>query len=237
MLKFLLGDMVELSVIGVAQLAGAQITDNNKDLFITGRDGTQVPVHPDGLLWTGSQYWNVEIKSCDSRTYDRWSKQGGPDDTWGYLTQVAVEEQAWKEHGIMVEGTCFIAVSTGTRQGNVAEYILHGDEALLNGWHDRRALARGEKVPAIPFEMEVEKTTVRGKAIDAAHFFYGDPTPLHDKNGKLYGHEVMTGRKKLPVVCGYCAYRDHDFPGVQFDDKEKVWIVPATLSASEKSSD
>jgi hypothetical protein len=227
MLKFLLGDMVELSVIGIAQLAGVQITDNNKDLFITGRDGAQVPVHPDGLLWTGSDYWNIEIKSCDSRTYDKWLASGGPDDAWGYRTQVSVEERAWHEHGIMVQGTRFIAVSTGTRQGNIKEYELHLDQDLLNGWHDRRALAMAEKVPVIPFDLVMEQKPVRGKTLLAEHFQYGDPVPLHDKNGKLYAHDVMTGRKILPVICGYCAYRDHDFPGVQFDEKEKAWVVPA----------
>jgi hypothetical protein len=229
MLKFLLGDLVELAVVGIAQLAGVKLTDNNRDLTITGLDGMKINVHPDGLLRDGDEYWNVEIKSCDSRTYDKWLEQGGPDDAWGYKTQTSIEEVAWHEHGFPVRGTRFIAVSTGTRQGNVAEYELHMDEKLVDGWHERRALARGHDVPPVPFILDQETEYHSGKAIDAEAFVHGEAKPRVNAKGAIYGWDIPTGRSILPVICSYCAYKQSCHPGAAMEVKtgRPVWVVEA----------
>jgi hypothetical protein len=232
-LKFLLGDLVELSVLTVARLAGCHIEDNNLDLSLTGNDGKAVPVHPDGRYTAddGTQY-NIEIKSCDSKTFDRWQEQGGPDDTWGYLTQASVEVAAWREYGMSVNGTLFLAVSTGTRQGSIAEFYKPYDEQLVIAWHERRNAARADTVPAIPFEGQPEMQFIKGKDIDPAHFEFGDPTPRLDKNGKTHGWDVYTGRTVVPLTCTYCDFRaQHCWQQaeMEMDGTKPKWVLPAKV--------
>jgi hypothetical protein len=248
MMKFLLGDMVELSVIGVAQLAGVTLVDNNRDLFVTGKDGVKVNVHPDGRVQTGfqigstdiffDQHFNFECKSCDSHTFDKWLEQGGPDDSWGYLTQCSIEIQAWREAGYDVNSTCFVAVSTGSRQGSIAEWIIPYDQKLVDGWHERRALARAESVPSIPFELDDETEYKAGKVIDAEAFVHGEAKPRVNAKGAVYGWDIPTGRKILPMICSYCSFKQHCHPGAEMEVKggRPVWVVP-TLNGSEKSSE
>lgn len=247
LLKFLMGDTLELDVIGVAQLAGVDLSMNNADLFITGQDGVKIQVHPDGLVcdweWSGPVNtenggstilrrglrgrYNLECKSSDTFTYDAWVRNGGPDDQWGYLTQASVEIAAWREAGYDVNSTCFIAVSTGSRQGSIAEWIIPYDQKLVDAWHDRRRLAQGVDLPARPFEAVPELEFVRGRALDAHAFAHGVPAPREDKNGKVIGHDVPTGRMILPTYCGYCAYKAPCWPGavLDADDGKPVWTV------------
>lgn len=231
LLKFLLGDLVELSVLAVARLAGCHIEDNNRDLSITGTDGKAVPVHPDGrYVHEDGRQFNIEIKSCDSKTFDRWAEQGGPDDTWGYLTQASVEVAAWREYDYAIDGTLFLAVSTGTRQGSIAEYYKPYDQSLVDGWHARRDAAQGETIPAIPFDAQPEVQFVRGKEIDPEAFHHGDPTPRKNEKGAIYGWDVLTGRAVVPLNCTYC-----DFLGkacwteavMEMDGAKPIWVVPA----------
>jgi hypothetical protein len=229
-LKFLLGDLVELSVLAVARLAGCHITDNNIDLTVTGHDGVSVPVHPDGFYQAadGKQY-NVEIKSCDSRTFDAWLANGGPDDEWWYRTQASMEVQAWREHGRDVNATIFIGVSTGSRQGSIAEWIVPFDNNLVLGWHERRGQAQCVKPPDIPFGGEPEIQFMRGKEADAEWFVHGEPTPRINEKGSTYGWDVLTGRTILPIVCTYCDFRSaHCWPEavMEMNGVKPIWVVP-----------
>lgn len=229
LLKFLLGDLVELSVLAIARLAGCHIEDNNIDLSIKGEDGLAVPVHPDGRFLDGNVPYNIEIKSCDSKTFDRWMDHGGPDDAWGYLTQASVEIKAWREAGVPVLNTIFVAVSTGSRQGSIAEFIMPYNEHLVIGWHERRLLARQGEVPAIPFEGQPEFTFMRGKVVNADWFVHGEPTPRINENGKTYGWDVMTGRTVVPMICSYCDFRaKHCWQQavMELDGARPVWVIP-----------
>lgn len=236
LLKFLLGDLVELSVLAIARLAGCHIEDNNIDLSIKGEDGVSVPVHPDGRFeiqhHEGTvESFNVEIKSCDSRTFDAWLEKGGPDDTWGYLTQASIEIQAWREAGVIVENTIFVAVSTGSRQGSIAEFIMPYDEQLVIGWHERRLLARQEHVPDIPFQGQPEMVFMRGKACDADWFAHGTPTPRLNEKGVTYGWDVYTGRIVVPLICSYCDYKaKHCWKEavLEMDGSKPVWVIPSS---------
>lgn len=234
-LKFLLGDLVELSVLAVARLAGCHIDDNNRDLTIQGQDGKAVAVHPDGIyVHTDGTQFNVEIKSCDSKTFDRWLAEGGPDDTWGYLTQASIEAAAWREYQYPVKGTLFLAVSTGTRQGSIAEFYKPYDQALVDAWHDRRKLALGASVPEVPFVAQPEMQFIKGKEIDPANFEHGEPTPRLDKNGKTHGWDVYTGRAVVPLTCTYCdfaAKQCWQSAVMELDGTKPVWIVPASSRA------
>lgn len=229
LLKFLLGDLVELSVLAIARLAGCHIEDNNIDLSITGEDGLSVPVHPDGRYLDGETPYNIEIKSCDSRTFDRWMEQGGPDDTWGYLTQASVEIKAWRESGVPVLNTIFVAVSTGSRQGSLAEFVVPYTEQLVIGWHERRLQARQDAVPPIPFEGQPELAFMRGKAVNADWFIHGEPIPRVNEKGATYGWDVYTGRTVIPLVCSYCDFRaQHCWKTavMELDGGKPIWIVP-----------
>ena len=242
LLKFLLGDLVELSVLAVARLAGCHIEDNNADLTVKGEDGVLVPVHPDGFYRddTGTGY-NIEIKSCDSRTFDAWLEQGGPDDAWGYLTQASMEIQAWREAGIPVMSTIFVAVSTGSRQGSIAEFIMPYQEQLVIGWHERRLAARQIALPEIPFQAQPEMTFMRGKACQADWFAHGEPIPRVNEKSAVYGWDVSTGRTVVPLVCSYCDYRaKHCWQDaiLEIDGTKPVWVVPVNeLMASGKKGE
>lgn len=230
LLKFLLGDLVELSVLAMARLAGCHIEDNNADLTVKGEDGVLVPVHPDGrYVDTDGQSYNIEIKSCDSRTFDAWLEQGGPDDTWGYLTQASIEVQAWREAGVQARGTLFIAVSTGSRQGSIAEFLMPYEEQLVVSWHERRLAVQQDKTPEIPFSAQPEMAFMRGKACNADWFAHGEPTPRVNEKGAVYGWDVMTGRQVVPLLCSYCDFRaNHCWQDavLEIDGTKPVWVVP-----------
>ncbi len=235
LLKFLLGDLVELSVLAIARLAGCHIEDNNIDLTIQGEDGVAVPVHPDGrYVDVSDQSYNVEIKSCDSQTFDRWMDHGGPDDMWGYLTQASVEVKAWREAGVPALSTIFVAVSTGSRQGSIAEFVAPYNEQLVIGWHERRLAARQVEVPAIPFEGQPEMAFMRGKAVNADWFVHGEPVPRVNEKGATYGWDVMTGRTVVPLMCSYCDFRaQHCWKEavMELDGTKPTWVLPAKVQS------
>lgn len=230
LLKFLLGDLVELSVLAMANLAGCHIMDNNIDLSVVGSDGVAVPVHPDGRYvdTDGTQY-NVEIKSCDSRTFDEWKANGGPTDTWGYKTQASIEVAAWREYGYPVNSTLFLAVSTGSRQGSIAEFIVPYESDLVIGWHCRRNESR-RSLPVVPFPSVPELNFVRGKECNAEWFTHGTPEPRRNEKGAIYGWDVPTGREIVPLMCSYCDFMaKHCWTTAQLemDGTKPQWIVPA----------
>lgn len=230
LLRFLLGDVVELTVLALAELAGVPIQDNNRPLKIAGQgDDTLVDVHPDGLYRHGDDFYNVEIKSCDSRTWDRWYEQGGPSDTWGYCTQASIQCAAWREAGIPVLATNFIAVSTGTRQGSMADWIVPYDGTLVEAWHARRALVLAAAMPDMAYHAEPEIEFKRGSKLNPEDTLHGDPVPRTNSAGKVYGHDVPTGRMLVPTPCTYCAYRALDFPTavMEVDGGKPKWVVPA----------
>jgi len=231
LLKFLLGDLVELSVLAVARLAGCHIEDNNIDLTVKGEDGVLVAVHPDGrYVDPDGKSHNVEIKSCDSRTFDSWLEHGGPDDTWGYLTQASIEIQAWREQGIPVMQTLFIAVSTGSRQGSIAEWPMPYREDLVTAWHERRLAVQQVAVPAIPFQAQPEMVFMRGKAKKEDYAVHGEPTPRLNEAGAIYGWDVHTGRTVVPLACTYCDFKaKHCWQEsvLEIDGTKPIWVVPA----------
>lgn len=230
-LKFLLGDMVELSVLAMARLAGCHIEDNNIDLTVTGEDGKAIAVHPDGrYIAPDGQQFNIEIKSCDSKTFDRWIETGGPDDTWGYLSQASMEVEAWRSYGYNIDGTLFLAVSTGSRQGSIDEFYRPHDPELVAAWHKRRNLARLNGVPAIPFQAAPEIVFKRGKTLRAEDTIHGDPSPRTNESGAIYGWDVPTGRQVVPLVCSYCDFREKQcWPDavMELDGGKPVWVVSA----------
>lgn len=233
MLKFLLGDVVELAVMGMARLAGLDIGLNNEDLTVQGlSDGKAVPVHPDGLLNAEGKHYNLEIKSCDSQTFDRWLEQGGPSDDWGYRTQATMEVQAWREHDWEVDATCFVAVSTGSRQGSIAEWIVPFNQDLYNGWQERRRLRQQSELPPVPYQPAKEMAYKAGKSCDAELMTFGEPTPRVNAKGAVYGWDYPTGREIVGTVCTYCDFLTQCWPTatLELEGNKPVWVVPAPQS-------
>lgn len=229
MLKFLLGDMVELTVLGIARLAGLDVGLNNEDLTVAGAsDGKSVAVHPDGLLNANGKHYNLEVKSCDSQTFDRWLANGGPSDDWGYLTQATMEIQAWREHEWDVNETCFVAVSTGTRQGSIAEWILPYSQDLYDGWQYRRTLRQQKELPPIPYAPVPEMAFKKGKDCDAMLMAFGEPKPRLDKNERIHGWDYLTGRETVGTVCTYCDFLSKCYPRavMELDGSRPIWVIP-----------
>ena len=229
MLKFLLGDLVEMTVLGMARLAGLDIGLNNEDLTVTGvSDGKAVAVHPDGLLNANGRHYNLEVKSCDSKTFDRWLEQGGPSDDWGYRTQATVEVQAWREHDWDVNETCFVAISTGSRQGSIAEWIVPYQPELYEGWQARRTLRQQPDRPPIPYAPEPEMAFKKGKECDAMMMAFGEPTPRLDKNERIHGWDYPTGRELVGMVCTYCDFLQKCYPRatIEFVGSKPLWVIP-----------
>ncbi len=229
MLKFLLGDLVELAVLGMARLAGLDIGLNNEDLTVQGAsDGKSVAVHPDGLLNAEGKHFNLEVKSCDSQTFDRWLANGGPSDDWGYLTQATMEIQAWREHDWAVNETVFVAVSTGSRQGSIAEWVLPYRSDLYEAWQARRTLRQQSEVPPVPYQPTPEMAFKKGKECDAMLMAFGTPTPRLDKHERVHGWDYPTGREVVGTVCTYCDFMGKCYPRatMELDGSKPVWVIP-----------
>ena len=227
LLKFTLGDLVELSVLAIARLAGLDIGLNNEHLTVRGKEGVEIPVHPDGLLHMDGTYYNVEVKSCDTFTFDQWIVEGGPSDLWGYRSQASVEIQAWREHGFNVPETLFVAISTGTRQGSIQEWRIPYEPELVEGWHARRALALGPDLPPIPYALEPEVQYKAGKECDER--WKAQATPRVNVKGSIYGWDYRTGRYLLPLPCSYCSYKQTVcYPNavMELQGDKPVWIMP-----------
>lgn len=231
-LKFLLGDLVELSAVGLLRLAGfgvdTRCNDGTRELTLTGRDGKAIPVHPDGLLTIDDNTYNLEVKSCDSFTFDGWLSNAGPDDTWGYVTQASVECAAWAEAKVQVKGTCFLAVSTGSRQGSVSDWFLPFQPELVEAWHERRDMVHRSDIPPRGYQVVAEREFSRGLKLDPIWQEHGDPQPRLDKNEKVIGYDVLTGRHLLPMPCSYCDYKGPCWPTAEMDMKgtKPIWLIP-----------
>ena len=146
-------------------------------------------------------------------------------------TQASIEIQAWREAGVPVMSTIFVAVSTGSRQGSIAEFIMPYDEQLVIGWHERRLAARQDAIPEIPFQAQPEMAFMRGKACDADWFAHGEPTPRLNEKGAIYGWDVMTGRMVVPLICSYCPFREkHCWKEavLEMDGSKPVWVIPSS---------
>jgi hypothetical protein len=241
LLKFLLGDIVELNVMLLAKLAGVDLGMNNEDLTVTGRDGKLIPVHPDGLLNYEGRHSNVEVKSCDSRTFDRWMDNGGPNNDWGYLTQASVEIAAWRESGVDVDGTNFIALSTGSRIGSVADWYVPYDGTLVEQWHERRALVHAKELPPIPYSTEAETEYVAGRQPEKLAVAAANGIPCAPREGAkgIYGWDIPTGRQILPMACSYCDYKQQCFPSaaMEVQGDRPIWVVPGKAASGDSSAD
>ncbi len=107
--NFWFGDLIELATASLAKLAFQKLGGGS--LKATGFDQThiEIPVngavisgYPDGLLITGKEFVNVEVKSMPSYSFKRFEKGDINED---YISQIQAEMA-----GLGVEKTCMVAV-------------------------------------------------------------------------------------------------------------------------------
>jgi hypothetical protein len=139
-----------------------------------------------------------------------------------------MEVKAWQEHGQDVQETVFVAVSTGSRQGSIAEWVIPFDQAKHDAWHERRRLRHQPELPPIPFAPQPEMAFKRGKGCDAEFMTFGDPKPRTNEAGAIYGWDYPTGRQLVDKVCTYCDFLKQCYPtaDMEMEGNKPVWVIP-----------
>ena len=197
--NFFLGDAVEGAVLALARLANCPIESNNIKLLVTHEGIPPISVRPDGLYAGPEGHYNVEIKKMSSFGFDRFVEEG-PDDSFGYLTQATVECEGWRQNGVHVRGTIFIACRSET--GHLAEFVTLSDQDKLEAFYDRLKQAIASSPDSLP-----------DRAFE----------PVPEKRGPK-----KTGRMVLPFNCSYCSMRDHCWPQATIETTstgKPVWVI------------
>ena len=193
-IKWLGGDLFEVAVLTVAQLAGCELGVGQSEVFLDLGDGVRVKGHIDEMLRYKGSYYIVEVKSVTQQGLDdfqadpvKWS------DSWGYRAQANRYAFAAGTDGIL-----FVVVCRDT--GHIAEKVFPKDKDLL----DRdiaafRRILKAQSPEEFPraFEPEPEYTSVQGK----------DKIPdgvEAERRGSWY--RWKTGRRVLGVRCSYCPF-------------------------------
>lgn len=186
-LNFFNGDLIELTTLMLAELAGVPIESNNEYLYLN-MDKESVVCKPDGIFFNGKEYFNVEIKKMSDYAYDRFESQGLTDE-WGYESQASMEVEAWRQNKKDVSKTIFIAIKGLT--GNICERIVEYKPELVKQLFNRVQLVRGSTKESLPdryYKPEMET-------------YYKKPT----------------GREKLGIFCSYCQYKKHCWPNFKLE--------------------
>ncbi len=207
-----IGDIIEAVTFTLAKQAGIDIerpysllTDDGERMEVS-RDGITLPCWPDGLVQAGGTYLNVEIKSMNGFVFDRDDRAGEVDNTWGYVTQTAMEVAAWRQKGLDVPATCFVGINK--LNGQVREWIVPYDDRLVAAAFDRARqvldaenrlvwLAKGT-IDRMPDVEPNVADAINGDLPPRAY------KPVFDKK---------SGRMKLGLNCSYCSWHQHCWAG------------------------
>ena len=213
-INFFCGDMVELGVMVLARAAGCdiatprEIARGEKMRAVYGDES--ISCWPDGLAQSGDTWQNIEIKKMSDYVFDRAERNHGPTDEWGYVTQASLEVLSWRALSdrlglnLDIKGTLMLAVRGLT--GHLAEWFLPYNEDLA-----QKAFAR--------------KRAVEQAAPDRLPPRAFRPVTIQAKDGKK--PTKNEGRKKLGMQCGYCAFKQHCWPGIntEFERGRPVFFV------------
>lgn len=122
-LVFWTGDLVELTVINLAKLAGANITATGLQQMSIKLpvNGAMVSGHPDGLLFEDKTAYLIEVKSMASYSFERFLK-GVIDES--YLIQVNSYMEA-----LGLFKCCFVALNKDS--GVMHEIVFDKDPAIV----------------------------------------------------------------------------------------------------------
>lgn len=176
-LNFFNGDLIEHTMLMLAELAGCPIKRNNDRLEID-CNGFKIPCKPDGLYEEAGNLYNVEVKKMSDYIYEEW-EEGTLSDDWGYRSQAMMECAAWIENGVMVKGTVFLGVKGLT--GNFREEVLPYEPSLVKETFKRAVAVSNATQATLPergYSPQVET-------------YYKKPT----------------GYLKLPIPCSYCDFK------------------------------
>ncbi|MEK6878993.1 MAG: hypothetical protein AABY22_05265 [Nanoarchaeota archaeon] len=185
--NFFIGDIVEMTVLMLAELAGVKITLNNEYLHVI-REGEAVVCKPDGLFFDGKEYYNVEIKKMSDYTFNDFEK-GILDDGWGYPAQYEMECEAWRQAKKPVEKTIFIGVKGLT--GEFKEVIFKSDPKKLDSIFER-----------------IKKVKNSTKDVLPDRFYKPEIETYYKKK---------TGNLKLGIFCSYCSFKDRCWPDFKLE--------------------
>lgn len=145
-IKFYLGDLAELGLVVLAELAGCPILECQREVQTdVGRgfvDGMYVGEHDIRRV--------VEVKSMTDRAFQEFEKNG-LQDTWGYVAQCQVYMRA-----LDVNETIALALNTNT--GHIAEAIVYrNDDAYVPALNLRK---RAIETP--PLEVSRPEWAIQG---------------------------------------------------------------------------
>lgn len=142
----------------------------------------------------------IEIKSMRSRAFEHLQEDGLRANKPHYYDQVQLELA-----GVGV-GAGLIIVVNKDNDEIYEEAVARDDDRVTDLLLDIETVLDSPDpwVFAPPFGLEPVTEFVRGK--DKPN--HGSiATARHSKNGHIYGWDVETGEKRLPVACSYCPWR------------------------------
>jgi len=121
---FWMGDLVEMTVIELAKLAGVKLlaTGLNQLTISLNIDGIDIEGHPDGLLLNDGEFILLEIKSMSDYGFNSFQK-GEIDE--GYLSQVNIYM-----HVLNLNKAIFVAINKNS--GVLHEVIIKKDNKIVD---------------------------------------------------------------------------------------------------------
>jgi len=176
--NFWIGDTVELGVLLVARLAGCDVGVPSDFLKMTGPweqrekmkvkwNDVELVCYPDGVVRAGvgkdEVYNNLEVKKMSEFAFDQMERTGELDDAWGYKSQVMLEVLAWRQLGINVTGTQFVACRGLT--GKLGEWHIPFETSYVGKVFERHTIvtnATPDKLPDRAFVPVLVKPKRKG---------------------------------------------------------------------------
>lgn len=198
-LKFWYGDILELGMIALGQLAYTDtphsIGMNNEDVMV--KLGKKYQGEHRGYIdgainfnhkWHLEKYgvdlrrtikdpWEefilLELKSMDAWSYSNF-KKSGPDDVFGYMGQISKYQQA-------IESRRYLYLATDKQKGGIHEHV---------GVYNKKYIAKADEIYDVVMEA-AERDTI--------------PNPPRDY--ELFHWAPSMGRLELGLNCSYCSYK------------------------------
>lgn len=138
-LKFLIGDIHEAVMLFLAQAAGHEVTDQQKEIDVDGVKG-HLDAKIDGIT--------VDVKSASSASFKKFDKGLTPaEDNFGYLTQLGtyVDIEGGDEGAFLATDKTLGKITLDRHKGD-----LHSDSHALVA--QKRAMLSSNRMPARAFE-------------------------------------------------------------------------------------
>lgn len=154
-LVFWTGDLIELTVVNLAKLAGCVLLNTGQDQLTVSLpvNGTFAVGHPDGIFLEDGKNYLLEVKSMSSFSYAKF-EQGEIDE--GYIAQINAYMEALK-----LEACVFIGLNKDN--GMMHERIVKKNPKVVESLTKNLASvahSTPEKLPPPPAELEANEKGV-----------------------------------------------------------------------------